>query len=663
MPDNETLPPDEYPLCDFLDDLRDITALPTGRRYCFVLGSGASVPSGIPTGEILATNWIRDLFKRRHPDRPADGFEPWATEENLGLPGFTYANRAGHYGQLYKLRFSKDPSLGQDYLREKLRPVSVSFGYSVLARILATKDHRLVITTNFDHLTEDALKRYTAVEPLVCGHEQLAEYLVKGNHGPVIAKIHGDLFLKTYNTEDDLADLREQWKTPLTSVFRNFTPIFLGYGGNDPGFMKFLTEGLPKGTFSHPPIWTYRPKPSAGDVCGRPKNPRIREFMSRHGGRYLAIPGFDEFMLLLGDVFGLPKLDKEMEAEAASRLKTYRDELDKTVASLKKANALPGSPQLPEWAGMALERMLGEKVRRDWHEWHLAAINASTPAKTKAIYTEALTALPESAPLKACFAGYLASQNPGDTKALETAQQALTEAEKTYGHDHPDTIMAARQLGRVHYFRGDYAAAEPLYRRAMETSERVLGPEHPDTLHSLNNLAILLAAMGDHAAAEPLYRRALETRERVIGPEHPDTLHSLNNLASLLNCKGDRVAAERLNRRAFETRERVLGPDHPDTLQSLNNLATLLADNGDRAAAEPLYRRALETRERVLGPEHPKTLSSLNNLANFLAENGDRTAAEPLYLRAVETSERVLGSEHPTTKLYRSNLVIFQAGG
>ena len=55
---------------------------------------------------------------------------------------------------------------------------------------------------------------------------------------------------------------------------------------------------------------------------------------------------------------------------------------------------------------------------------------------------------------------------------------------------------------------GDYAKAEPLYRRALAICEKALGPEHPDTAVSLNNLAELYNAMGDYAKAEPLFQRA-----------------------------------------------------------------------------------------------------------------------------------------------------------
>ncbi len=78
---------------------------------------------------------------------------------------------------------------------------------------------------------------------------------------------------------------------------------------------------------------------------------------------------------------------------------------------------------------------------------------------------------------------------------------------------------------------GDYAAALPLYRQALEIRRTALGEDHPDYAASLNNLARLYRAMGDHAAALPLYRQALEIHRTTLGEDHPDYATSLNNLA------------------------------------------------------------------------------------------------------------------------------------
>jgi tetratricopeptide (TPR) repeat protein len=82
--------------------------------------------------------------------------------------------------------------------------------------------------------------------------------------------------------------------------------------------------------------------------------------------------------------------------------------------------------------------------------------------------------------------------------------------------------------------KGDYAGAEPLYRRALAIDEKALGPDHPHVAIDLNNLAAFLQAKGDYAAAEPLYRRALAIDEKALGPNHPIMKTIRENLEVLL---------------------------------------------------------------------------------------------------------------------------------
>ena len=69
-------------------------------------------------------------------------------------------------------------------------------------------------------------------------------------------------------------------------------------------------------------------------------------------------------------------------------------------------------------------------------------------------------------------------------------------------------------LAALYQTQGQYAEAEPLYKRALAISEKALGPDHPDVATSLNNLAELYHAQGQYAQAEPLYKRSLAIRRR-----------------------------------------------------------------------------------------------------------------------------------------------------
>lgn len=222
-----------------------------------------------------------------------------------------------------------------------------------------------------------------------------------------------------------------------------------------------------------------------------------------------------------------------------------------------------------------------------------------------------------------------------------------------------ETQQAARLCNQVAFYlsyRAQYAAAEPLYKRALAVYEKVLGPEHPDTAAVLNNLANLYRDQGNLSEAEPMLERALAIDEKVSGPEHPDTATDLNSLAVLYYAQGKLSKAEPLYKRALAIREKVLGPEHPDTAQSLGNLASLYCDQGKLSEAEPLFERALTIREKTLGSEHPDTATSLNNLAALYYDQGNLSEAEPLFERALEIREKALGDEHPLTLQARENL-------
>jgi tetratricopeptide (TPR) repeat protein len=176
-------------------------------------------------------------------------------------------------------------------------------------------------------------------------------------------------------------------------------------------------------------------------------------------------------------------------------------------------------------------------------------------------------------------------------------------------------LPAAYLMDRIGSYRqsalGAYAAARPLFERALAIREKALDPDHPYIAMSLNNLALLLEEQGDFAGARPLCERALAIREKALGPDHPDTGQSLNNLAGLLESQADFAAARSLYERALAIREKALGPSHPDTANSLDNLASLLRDQGDLAAARPLHERALAICEKALGPDRPETATGL----------------------------------------------------
>ena len=87
-------------------------------------------------------------------------------------------------------------------------------------------------------------------------------------------------------------------------------------------------------------------------------------------------------------------------------------------------------------------------------------------------------------------------------------------------------------------------------------AEEIVGPDHPDVATSLNNLALLYYTQGEYAAAEPLYKRALQIDEKALGPDHPSVATSLNNLAALYRATGRNLEAQELEKRLSDKNQR-----------------------------------------------------------------------------------------------------------
>ena len=161
----------------------------------------------------------------------------------------------------------------------------------------------------------------------------------------------------------------------------------------------------------------------------------------------------------------------------------------------------------------------------------------------------------------------------------------------------------------------------------------------------MNQLGLYRAARGQFGAAEPLFRCALAIDEVTRGPDHPAVSIHLNNLAGLLmdtNRLGD---AEPACRRALAISEASSGPDHPDVARCLNNLARLLMDANRVGEAEPLFRRALAIDEASYGPEHPDVATCLNNLASL------PRATNRLDVEILIEFQRRTGHEHPNFRV------------
>ncbi len=232
------------------------------------------------------------------------------------------------------------------------------------------------------------------------------------------------------------------------------------------------------------------------------------------------------------------------------------------------------------------------------------------------------------------------------------------------GSEHQETLASRGNLARFTGQAGDAAGARDQYAALLPVFERVSGPEHAGTLTTRGNLAYWTGEAGDAARARDQYAALLPVRERVSGPEHPEALTTRVNLAYWTGKAGDAAGARDQLAALLPVFERVSGPEHPDTLTVRGNLAYWTGVAGDAAGARDQFAALLPVFERVSGPEHPDTLTTRGNLARFTGEAGDAARARDQYAALLPVRERVSGPEHPDTLTVRGSLARFtgQAG-
>ncbi len=125
---------------------------------------------------------------------------------------------------------------------------------------------------------------------------------------------------------------------------------------------------------------------------------------------------------------------------------------------------------------------------------------------------------------------------------------------------HWETSNAA---GMDAYEQGRYSEAKRWWLAALEEAEN-FGPDDERLATSHNNLAALYYSQGNYAEAEPLFKRSIAIREKALGPEHPDVAMGLQNYAELLRKTNREAEAEKLEARAQAIRTKHAQENTPN---------------------------------------------------------------------------------------------------
>ncbi len=556
---------------EFVHTLLDIWKS-SDRRICFVLGAGASKSSGIRTGGELAKQWLGDIEQRMKDQ--SEKFEKFKADFKIeaDYPGAAYP-------EIYKERFRFDADSGFDFINKEMEKARPGYGYSVLAQILAEKQHNIVITTNFDNLTEEALYIFTLKRPLICGHESLAVFAKPSVTRPLIVKIHRDRYFGPQSQPDEISRMNVLWVSALTDIFRSSTPVFIGYGGNDGSLMGYMEQVSVINNL----FWCER---KGSDI-----SERVQKLLDKHNGKLVEIEGFDELMFSLQDQLSLKLLDKEIVEIATGRSKEYQE----TVEKIKNKQAKSVDKEVRRAV-----KNIAEKAENSWWSWELKTQATNKPDEKEKLYLAGLEKFPNSAELNGNYAVFLNDIRKNYDKAEKYFQKALSldpgnatnngnyanfltkirknydEAEKyfqkTLSLDADDATYNGNYAIFLHDIRKNYDQAEKYYQKALNLD--------PDNAGFNGNYAVLLYEIRKiYDKAEKYYQKALHL--------DPDNIKYNGNYAIFLNdIRKDHGNAEKYYQKALR-----LDPDNANYNSTYAGFLSAVRKNYDEA--EKYYQRAL----------------------------------------------------------------------
>ena len=565
--------------------LKDASGESKGTKFCFLIGAGASMSSGIPSGADLARKWIREIEE----DCGKDDFAKWKNKV-----GISEDNVGEFYPQIYEKRFGHIPESGYDCIRHYMEGKEPSLGYLILANIMVREKHNVVITTNFDNLLEDAIRTYTKEKPFIAGHEALADYVPKRSDRPIILKLHRDLFLQPFSDQLNTDILQAAWESILGKFLSDYHLIVLGYGGNDGSLMNYLLKLKNR----KPIYWCVRNADKAtSKSLWNTLSPKAKRLL-KNDGYLVPIDDFDRFMYdcyaALGYKFleGIEKIEKPKSIHEILKpnyariesIQTQLRQLSQTEEELSKESFQSIKSFLPD----------------SWM-WILQANQEKDIDKKDKIYREGIERYPQDADLLGDYADFLCDICHDYDRAEAYYKRAL-EADPNHANTLGNYALFLKDV------RHDYDQAEAYYKRALAAD-----PNHANNLGNYANFLYNIRC--DYDQAETYYKKALEA--------DPKNANALGNYALFLkNIRHDYDQAEAYYKRALEA--------DPKNANALGNYASFL--HTIRHAydqAEAYYKRALEA--------NPKDANALGNYALFLHTiRHAYDQAEVYYKRALE---------------------------
>ncbi|GHA71104.1 hypothetical protein GCM10010372_82670 [Streptomyces tauricus] len=226
--------------------------------YALLLGAGVSFASGVKTGWGVVQDIVGKVAVARDPDNPdarteamADPEKWWEanTSEPLGYSALLAAVAPMPASRQAMLAEYFEPEEGQE---DSKGPTAA---HRAIAQMVKRGNIRVILTTNFDRLTERALQEVGISPQVVSRPDQIKGIKPLAHSQVTVIKLHGDYAdLEQRNTVDELETYPTELQQLLEQVLDDYGLIVCGWSAD---WDKALVRAI-EGTRSrrYPLFWS-----------------------------------------------------------------------------------------------------------------------------------------------------------------------------------------------------------------------------------------------------------------------------------------------------------------------------------------------------------------------------------------------------------------------
>jgi tetratricopeptide (TPR) repeat protein len=172
--------------------------------------------------------------------------------------------------------------------------------------------------------------------------------------------------------------------------------------------------------------------------------------------------------------------------------------------------------------------------------------------------------------------------------AVQRAQEVAQRDAEILGDDHPQTLIARRNVARALRDAGDYRGALKVLEQLLPVQRRALGPSALAVFATTDLLGEIQRNLGALQIARKTQEDLLQAVESALGPDDPTAIWVLRNLSRTQQMLRELETAAATLQEAISRSQRVHGEAHPETLKTMSWLAHVKRLQKDYAAAQAI---------------------------------------------------------------------------